>query len=131
MIRGRAKTSMTTTDELLEVERKMWTNEVDVYATTFLPDALLIFAETGKIDLPTALDALRNESKNDRRWAEVSLDDARIISLGVDAAVLTYVATARWNYEEKPGKWLCSTVYLRRSEGWRIALHQQTLPPAK
>jgi hypothetical protein len=120
---------MTTIDELLEVERKMWTNDVDIYGATYLPDAVLIFAETGKIDLATALTALRDENRKGRRWAEVSLDDARAFDIGGGAAVLTYIATARWNYESEPGTWLCSTVYVRRPEGWRIAVHQQTLPP--
>ena len=118
---------MTSAAELIEIERKMWTNEVDIYGATYLPDAVLIFAETGRIDLATALDALRDEGEKGQRWAEVRFDDARVLELDTDAAVLTYRATARWNYEDAPGRWLCSTVYVRRPDGWRVALHQQTI----
>jgi hypothetical protein len=117
---------MTSAAALIEIERKMWTNEVAIYEATYLPDAVLIFAETGRIDLATALAALRDEGEKGERWAEVNFDDVRVLELGTDAAMLTYAATARWNYQNAPGRWLCSTAYVLRPEGWRIALHQQT-----
>ncbi len=95
----------------------------------YLPYAVLILAETGRIDLGAALNGLRDEGDKGHRWAEVRFDNAQVIELGRDAAVLTYEATARWNYEDVPGKWLCSTAYVHRAEGWRIALHQQTVAP--
>ena len=122
---------MTVLTELMALERTLWTNDADIYAGTYLPEAVLIFPGIGKIDLDFALEALRKEQAENRRWAEVSLNEAGTLDLGADVTLLTYRARARWNDESVSGSWLCSTVYVRRSEGWRIAMHQQTVAPKR
>jgi hypothetical protein len=42
------------------------------------------------------------------------------------AALITYMATARWNYESSASKTLCASVYVREGGSWRVAFHQQT-----
>lgn len=61
----------------------------------------------------------------------VAFDDVALTSLTDDVVLLTYTATARWNYEQTPNKNLCSTVFVRKGEDWRVALHQQTHHPSE
>ena len=44
-----------------------------------------------------------------------------------EVVLLSYTATARWNYEDTPSTILCSTLYVMDDGQWRVALHQQTL----
>jgi hypothetical protein len=49
-----------------------------------------------------------------------------VLVVAPDVALLSYEATARWNYEEVATKVLRATVYVKRNGAWRVALHQQT-----
>ncbi|MDW9571769.1 nuclear transport factor 2 family protein, partial [Sinorhizobium meliloti] len=55
---------MTPLDELLEIERRLWRNDADIYAATYLPEAVLIYVDT-------AVEAIRGENAAGRHWAEV------------------------------------------------------------
>jgi uncharacterized protein (TIGR02246 family) len=112
--------------ELTEIERTFWTNDTEIYSKTFLPDAVLIFPEVGRINLETALNALREENAAGHHWAEVAFVDPRALTILADAALLSYEATARWNYKEDAEKVLCTTLYVKRDGAWRVACHQQT-----
>jgi hypothetical protein len=114
-------------DELVAIERSLWSNDPDVYCETYASDAVLIFRETGRIDRDTAVAAIRQENADDRSWAEARFDqlEARWLSPG-KAALITYVATARWNYESTASKTLCTTVYVDTGAAWKVAFHQQT-----
>jgi hypothetical protein len=114
-------------DELLEIERSLWTNDPDIYRGTYAPDAVLIFPEIGRISIDAAVEAIRQENREGRRWAEVKFDDTTAREIGSDCVLLTYVATARWNYETASSKALCSTIYVDPSGRRRIVLHQQTV----
>jgi hypothetical protein len=49
-----------------------------------------------------------------------------------DVAALTYKATAHWQNEDAGMTALCTSVYVRRADGWKLALHQQSnYPEAK
>jgi hypothetical protein len=87
---------MTLEQDLVATERKLWTNDAAVYEENLIPEALLVFAETGVITRDVALDAIRKENAKGRRWAEVKFQDVCTLKLGNDAALLTYKATARW-----------------------------------
>ena len=113
--------------ELLTIERTLWENNDHVYHETYLPDAVLIFPGVGRIDRETAVTAIQKENAEGRAWAEVQFDDAVGRSLMRGTAVLiSYCATARWNYETVATQTLCATVYVRQEETWRVAFHQQT-----
>jgi Domain of unknown function (DUF4440) len=114
-------------DELLVIERSLWTNDADTYHDGYSPDALLIFPGVGRIDRDTAVAAIRRENAEGRAWVEVRLADVDGRWLVPDVAVLlTYVATARWNYETRASDTLCATVYVRLDGVWRVVFHQQT-----
>jgi hypothetical protein len=116
-----------TLSELLMIERTLWENNARVYHDTYVSDAVLIFQGVGRIDRETAVAAIQKENAEGRAGVEVHFDDAVGRWLTTDTAVLvSYCATARWNYETVASQTLCSTVYIRQGEAWRVAFHQQT-----
>jgi hypothetical protein len=54
---------------------------------SLVEDCLLVFPETGVITRATAVDAIRVENAEGRRWAEVRFDDLRTLRLANDAHV--------------------------------------------
>ena len=90
---------------------------------------MLVLAGVGRIDRDTAVAAIRRENAEGHAWAEVHFANVDGRWLVTDVAVLlTYVASARWNYETKASNTLCSTVYVRQDGVWRVRFHQQTDP---
>ena len=116
---------MNSTD-LYQLERSLWTNDPKVYHDSLRDDALLLFQETGVITRDTAVAAIREENRENRRWAEVRFSDQRVLSPTPDTRVLIYKATARWNYEQNPITVLCSSIYALHSGDWKLVFHQQT-----
>jgi len=115
-------------NELVAVERTLWSNNPEIYHDTYAPDAVLIFPLVGRLDRDTAVAAIREENSRGRAWAEVHFADLQALWISRDqVALLAYVATARWNDESTPSNTLCATVYIRTGDGWRVALHQQTV----
>jgi hypothetical protein len=117
-------------DQLLAIERRLWTNDAAFYEGALLPEASLVFAETGVIGRDVAVREIRRENAEGRRWAEVDLADVRFTSPADGVAVLTYRASARWAHEASAIRALASTVYVRRDGAWKVAFHQQTPLPA-
>jgi hypothetical protein len=117
---------MTLEQQLVAIERKLWKNDAVLYEENLIPEALLVFAETGVITRDVALEAIRKENAEGRRWADVKFDDIRTLPLGEDAALLTYKATARWEGQAKQMIALCTSAYVLRNNAWKLALHQQT-----
>jgi len=116
--------------ELLTLERTLWENDAQVYNATYMPDAVLIFPGVGRIDRDTAVAEIQKENATGRVWAEVRFEDAVARWLATDAAlIISYRATARWNYEAVAPQVLCATVYVRLQKAWRVAFHQQTPAP--
>jgi hypothetical protein len=115
---------MNSTD-LYQIERSLWTNNPTVYHDSLREDALLVFQETGVVTRDTAVAAIREENRENRRWAEVRFSDQRVLSPTRDTCVLIYRATARWNYDQNPINVLCSSMYTFQSGKWKLVFHQQ------
>lgn len=113
-------------DRLLDIERKLWTNDAPLYRDTLLHDAILIFPETDVITTDAAVEAIRQENAEGRRWAEVRFQQARSVPLSDDAVLLTYRVAARWEHQQAPITARASSVYVRRGDRWKLAHHQQT-----
>jgi hypothetical protein len=113
--------------DLITIERTLWENDAETYRERYSPEALLIFPGVGRIDRDTAVAAIRKENAEGRAWAEVRFDDVDGRWIRSDAAALiTYVATARWNHEATASETFCASVYVRVGESWLVAFHQQT-----
>lgn len=113
-------------DELLDIERGLWTNDPLVYHASLIEEAMLVFPETGVIGRDQAVAAIRRENAESRRWDDVDFRDVTSMRLGKEAALLTYKVTARWNDGSPPVTALATSVYVLRGDDWKLALHQQT-----
>ena len=112
--------------QLIDIEKQLWTNDPALYEDSLIPEAMLVFPETGVITRDFAVDAIRQENADGRRWADVDFDDIRSLRLADDAAGLSYRVSARWEHEQKRTRALASSVYVKREGRWRLAFHQQT-----
>ena len=117
---------MTLEEQLIDIERRLWTNDAAFYKRNLVEDALLVFAETGVIGRDTAVDAILTENAQGRRWAEVEFDELRSLQLAADVILLTYRAAARWEHDQAKHSALASSVYIKRGGAWKLAFHQQT-----
>lgn len=113
-------------EDLVNIERKLWTNDAVFYKDNLTEDCLLVFAETGVITRDVAVDAIRKENEEGRRWAEVYFDQIRSLRLTDDIALLTYQAIARWEHEASAMTVLASSLYVKRDSAWKLTFHQQT-----
>jgi hypothetical protein len=117
---------MAVEEQLVEIERKLWTNDAAYYRDNLIEEAVLVFAETGVIPRETAVEAILSENAKGQRWAEVEFADVKSRRLSDDVVLLTYRITARWEHEESRIFALASSVYVKRNERWKLAFHQQT-----
>jgi len=114
-------------NDLITIERTLWENNPEIYHDRYSPEALLVLPGIGRIDRDTAVAAIQKENVEGRAWAEVRFDDVDGRWIKSDsAALITYMATARWNYESTASETFCASVYVRVGESWRVAFHQQT-----
>jgi hypothetical protein len=111
---------------LLDIERMLWTNDPVFYENNLIEEALLIFPETGVITRAVALEAIRQETAEGRRWAEVEFNEVRTEQLTDSTYLLTYTVAARWEHERSKVFALASSVYIKRDGVWKLAWHQQT-----
>jgi len=90
---------------------------------------MLIFGEIGPIGRDVAVDAIRRENADGRRWVKAELHDVAVRTLVKDAALLSYRAEARWHSADADISVYASSVYVRRGDQWKLAFHQQTPLP--
>lgn len=117
---------MISIEQLVSLEQQLWRNDPVIYESTLVPEAALVFAETGMILRARAVEAIRQENAEHRRWADVTFTNVHMSRLVDDAILLHYRVTARWEHEDTPIVALASSVYVRRDDGWKLAFHQQT-----
>lgn len=121
---------MTLEDDLMRVEHGLWTNDADLYRDSLIEEVMLVFPETGVISRDAAVEAIRQENAENRKWADVTFEAVKARHIAADVAALTYKVTARWNYEKSGSTSIASSIYVRRDGGWKLALHQQGQLPA-
>jgi hypothetical protein len=112
--------------QLLDVEKRLWRNDAELYHDHLTDEALLVFPETGVMTRDIAIEAILAENAEGRRWAEVDFQEARCVQLTDDVALLTYRVTARWEHKESEYVALASSVYVKREGAWKLAFHQQS-----
>jgi hypothetical protein len=119
---------MSLQDELVPIERTLWTNNREIYATRLEDDALLVFPETGVMHKAAALAGIEQENLAGRRWTDVVFADVEPVTVTPDVALLTYRADARWEHESTIRAVLATSLYVKRDRGWMLAFHQQSYP---
>jgi hypothetical protein len=125
----KSRSQMSLITELMALERTMWTNDVDVYAATYLPEAVLTFPGIGRIDLEFALGALRKENAEKPAMGRGKPERGQHAGAGVLTPPCRPSGAGTTELRE------CSRLLgllhglFRRPEGWRIPLHQQRIAP--
>ena len=112
--------------ELLGIETDAWKAlsqpgaAARYYDATLADDVLMLFPGAMVIDDRQAV----VDSMDAPPWTSFDITDARVLSLGDDAAVLAYRVRARRDDSDYDA--LLNSTYVRAGGGWRLALHQQT-----
>ena len=119
---------MSLQEELVTIERTLWTNNRDIYAARLEDEAVLVFPETGAMHKGSALAGIEQENLAGRRWADVAFADVQARAVTPDVALLTYRADARWEHESMMTSVLATSLYVKRDRGWMLAFHQQSHP---
>jgi hypothetical protein len=113
-------------ENLLAIERKLWTNNAAITKHSLIEDAVLIFAETGPITREAAVEAIHAENAEGRKWEEVEFRDVQVARLTEAARLLTYNVAARRENGQSVLNAFASSVYVHHSGTWKLAFHQQT-----
>ena len=117
-----------TARELEELERRGWealsgTSGAEFYDELMADDGLMVFPGV-VLDKPATISAIADAPP----WETFEMSEVRIIEASVEAAMVTYRATAQRG-GQSPYRALFTSVYARRDSRWRLMLHQQTPDP--
>ncbi|MDJ0954865.1 MAG: nuclear transport factor 2 family protein [Acidimicrobiia bacterium] len=120
---------MDTLRELLELERSGWESLCDgsgsrFYAGLMTDDALMILADGVTMTRDEVAAALQYAPP----WASFAIANPRVITITEDVAILVYVGTG-FRDEGDAFTAAMSSTYVRGSNGWQLALYQQTPAP--
>lgn len=113
---------MDSREDLLVIERQLWTGDAEVYRRYVDGDCLLVFSEMSGM---LTREQVAGTVENGQRWNDVRLEVIGIVEPVPDVAILAYEANATREGAE-PYRALVSSGYVRRPEGWKLMFHQQT-----
>jgi len=111
--------------ELFELERRGWDalsapNAAAFFADLMTDDAVMVFPGT-VLTKRESLAAMTSA----RPWASYRLLDLRVLRVGTGGRLVLYRAVAKRaagvEYDA-----LMTSIYVRRSDGWKMVFHQQT-----
>jgi len=109
--------------DLLNLERQFWKGDADFYRRNLTDKAVMVFPEpAGVLTREKILETIASSP----RWADVRIDDARVVELTRETALVTYKATARREGDRNDYVALVSSVYVNRDGAWTLAFHQHT-----
>jgi hypothetical protein len=113
-------------EHLYSIEKRLWSNDPEFYRENLHEDVILLFTDKGRIDRDTAVEAIKGEVKENRVWEEVIFEDQQHKELSENVVLLTYMVKAKWNYSPDRLQLMCSSIYQKRNDRWKLAFHQQT-----
>ncbi|HLH24323.1 MAG TPA: nuclear transport factor 2 family protein [Chloroflexota bacterium] len=90
------------------------------YQQNLTTDALMVFP-FGALTREQSIEAIKAAPP----WATFRIEEARVVKLTDDSAVLTYQATAQ-RAGQAPYAARMTTVFVKRDGSWQTAFHQQT-----
>jgi Domain of unknown function (DUF4440) len=65
------------------------------------------------------------KSMSAQPWSSYQLQDLRVLEPAPDMGIVVYQASAQRD-DVSPYSALMSSLYVRRADGWKLAMHQQT-----
>ena len=117
---------MSAHDILLALEEQGWRalssgNGGDFYRRYLTDDALMIFPGGSVLSREAVLQVIDSAPP----WSWFRIDEARVVPLTDDSAIVAYRATAQREGQAEYSA-LMSSVYVSREGSWKVAFHQQT-----
>lgn len=111
---------------LLQLETEGWEAQHQgrgraYYSSLLTDDALMVLPGAGLLQHEAALDAMDMPP-----WSWFKLRNPVVMTLGAEAAVLTYRVQARRDFASEYQAIVAST-YVFNDEQWRLAMHQETV----
>jgi hypothetical protein len=113
---------MSLENDLLAIEDNFWTGGPEAYERYVDETCLIAFSEMAGV--MSRNDIAKSAEKG--RWKDVSLKSKGIAQLSDASAVITYECNAK-RKDDQPYHALVSSGYVKRSNGWKLAFHQQTI----
>jgi hypothetical protein len=111
-------------DDLLELEKRLWTGDAEEYRSTVADECLIAFAKTAGV---MSRDEVASTVGGGARWSEPTTEVRGLLQPTRDFAVLTYEAkTTRQSKNAEPYKALVTSGYVKHGQEWKLAFHQQT-----
>jgi hypothetical protein len=108
-------------DDLLAMERKLWSGGKAVYERTLDDDCLIAFTEMAGV---SSCDSIAQQA-DANRWHGLDIEVEGFLQPTDDVALLTYHASAVRGPDE-PYEARVSSGYVRRGGHWKMMFHQQT-----
>jgi hypothetical protein len=115
--------------EIIDLERRGWDalctpNGAAFYADLMTDDAMMVFPAAA-MTKKESLAAMRAE----KPWSSYKIEDPRVLRVGTGGRLVLYRATAKRGARTYDA--LMTSIYVRRSDGWKMVFHQQTPVPSR
>jgi len=116
--------------EIIDLERRGWDaltspNGAAFYADLMTDDAMMVFPGS-VMTKQESLAAMRSA----KPWSSYKFEDPRVLRVGTGGRLVLYRVTAK-RAGADPYDALMTSIYVRRSDGWKMVFHQQTPVPAR
>jgi hypothetical protein len=112
-------------DELLAIERRLWSGGEDDYRAAVDDRCALAFPSFAAV---ATRDDVSNSVATGPRWRDLTIELVGVLRPTDEIAFVTYKASARRGEHERY-RALVGSGYVRRADGWKLAFHQQTPLP--
>jgi len=117
-------------DELIALERAGWDSLCngtggEFYGRVMTADGVMILANGSVMTSDEVVAALGQSPP----WVSYEIGQVRTVPLGADATGLLYVGVGHRGGGEPSFVGVMTSVYVRRGDGWALALYQQTPRP--
>ncbi len=115
--------------EIIDLERRGWDalctpNGAAFYADLMTDDAMMVFPGSA-MTKKESLAAMRAE----KPWSSYKIEDPRVLRVGSGGRLVLYRAIAKRGAHVYDA--LMASIYVRRSDGWKMVFHQQTPAPVR
>ena len=109
-------------DDLLAIERALWSGGAETYREHLDDDCVIAFTEMAGV---YSRDQVAAMVESGPRWRDVALEVEGMLQPADDIAILTYRARATRGESEHYHA-LIGSGYIRRGGEWKMIFHQQT-----
>ena len=115
--------------EVIDLERRGWDalctpNGPAFYADLMTDDAMMVFPGS-TMTKKESLAAMRSA----KPWSSYTFEVPRVLRVGTGGRLVLYRAIAKRGAQTYDA--LMASIYVRRSDGWKMVFHQQTPAPAR